>query len=472
MNRALNRIVFRTSPRRFLVWCFALALLIRVGFVVLVGIPEPPGWQEHTVIAHNIHAGYGFGMHWWYTSLSPERRAIMSLPPTFEGSFQPPLNPYLIAGFYALFGETRLALWLVMLLFALINAFLPLTTYWVARMLTDERRSRLAAIVSLAFLPAAYSVITYSGAPMYIISAMIFLGGCVAIWKDPSRIRNYVIAGIAGGITGLLRSEFLILGTILLLVTAFASRGRSRPKKLVGYFVLALAVHVAIGGIWVVRNYNLYGHVLLTGTHGWHEIWRGNNDHASGTYHDDFGGSVCVDTVRFRRVTARIDSVPYNKYFEYRIDHIFKEEAITYIKSHPVETLLLSAKRATYLFSFDLSHPFASNPLYSVIMTLVSLFSVVGMIRLLRDNPDSFTRSPTFIILVYWMLYVAEISISQMMPRYQIYLFATILPITGVGVDQVLDWLRGFRDRKITSATMLPGKSAPLGMIPSRQLSE
>jgi hypothetical protein len=442
MKSFFDRTIFQSGRRRFILSCYVIAILIRLGFVMFFGSPTQPPGIEQPVIALNIYHGYGFSLHTMYTSLNPERRAAMTKPPTFVGSNQPPLIPYLTALAFLVFGASRTAYWSLMLLNCIIGAFLPLVVYRTAKLLVDERTSRLSTISTVAFLPAAFAVVTYSGSPYYMLSASLFLSGCIGIWKHPRAVQNYWIAGLAGGVTALLRTEFWVVGTLVLLITMFATRSRIDNTTLLKYVSLALLLHLAIGGSWVLRNYEVFGKILPTGTHPWYEIWRGNNEYANGESRDPEGGVVTVDTIRFRRITLRMDSLPYNQHFETKLDGIFKQEAISYIGSHPAAYLLLSAKRALFLFSFDPSDPRGRNPFYAGLMIVVSVLTLLGGFALLRMYPQSFTRSPALIITSIFAIYFVELTISQMLPRYQIYVFSMMLPLTGIALTEIGRWLK------------------------------
>jgi 4-amino-4-deoxy-L-arabinose transferase-like glycosyltransferase len=450
IQKALRNILNVTSRRKFLAGAYLVALAIRLLFVIVKGSPTEPTWQEHTNIAHNLYTGHGYSMHWGYISLLPERRLIQHQPPTFEGSFQPPLNPYLIYGFFSIFGEIPSTIYLIMVFYSIVGALLPVLVYKTALEITDERRARIAAIIAVLFLPAAYSVISLSGSPLYIVAALAFLYFCLQIRRDPGQIINYIGAGILGGLTGLLRSEFFIVGIVILFVTIISLTKTPGFAQALKYILITLAIHSSICSIWIVRNYNLYGHILPSGTHSWHEIWRGNNPYASGLTFNSSGDMVIIDTTRFRQITMRVDSIPYDKHFEYHIDQVFREEALAYVKAHPMETVWRTLQKVFFLFTFDFSHELGGNIFYSGSMLLVSILTVAAFILMIKKMRFSLIHSPFSILLTFLAIYTLQIGISEMLPRYQIYVFSVMLPLTGIGLNGLLEMFhRSERKRQL-----------------------
>jgi 4-amino-4-deoxy-L-arabinose transferase-like glycosyltransferase len=422
-------------PKQFLILVYALALFTRLLFVIIKGSPVAPDYQEHTTIAHNMYAGYGYSMHWPYESMLAERQEIYKHPPTFEGSFQPPLNPYLIYTSHLIFGENEVSLYAIMVLYSIIGALLPILAYKIAYLISDDRKAKISAIIALCFLPAAYSVITYSGTPLYTITAMGFLFGCLSIIQQPN-LSGYLIAGLCGGLTALLRSEFLVLGLLLFFVAIVLQR-KKQHKVILRYAMIAIVLHIGLASIWVTRNYFLYDHILLSGTHSWHEIWRGNNERSSGTTYDGEGKLVWIHPTVFPDLVRQVDSIPYDRFFEYRIDGVFRKTALLYMKQHPIQTAGRTLKKALIFLTFDPTHPYASNPIYFGSMIFLSICFITSFFQTIKQGFLKFLTSPQFLLFSFLGLYLAQVSISEMLPRYQIYVFSVLLPLSGIGFEKL-----------------------------------
>ena len=122
----LFQLIFSSKRKRFLWGTVGLALCIRLAIVVFASDPQHPQMCEHGEIAHNLSTGHGFAMNWPYTTLDPQRAALMNQPPQFEGAFLPPINPYIIYSSYLIFGENSTSIIFLMLFYSVISCFIPI----------------------------------------------------------------------------------------------------------------------------------------------------------------------------------------------------------------------------------------------------------------------------------------------------------------------------------------------------------
>ena len=127
------------------------------------------------------------------------------------------------------------------------------------------------------------------------------------------------------------RRLFCCLPFLLLLFPQFSWEGRSlvdRLKKVAILYVALIGVLIP----WVVRNYGLYKDVVLSNNDGLN-LYIGNGPDANGTW-------VAIPWI----------DAGNNTLDEYKINQVARREAIDYIKTHPLHTLMLMPKKLIALF--------------------------------------------------------------------------------------------------------------------------
>lgn len=385
---------------------------------------------EHGEIARNLNTGHGFAMHWPYPSQDSARIAIQRLPPKYEGSFMPPVNPYLIFGMYSLFGMNKNAALALMLFYAIMSSLIPLVVYKSGLLLFDERSARLSAIISTFFLPGAYAVVTFSGSPLYQLLAVSVLYYGVLSTQTPT-LRSFFLLGVCSGVLVLLRSEFLALSFILISVAIFFAARKHRKRDILRYGLLSLSVCSVIIAPWTIRNYNLFHQFVPVVDHPWHEIWRGNNVYATASNYDSKGNVFWENAAQFPSIINGLDRLPYDQSFDLKADSIFHREAVSFIENNPLQCAGLGVKKIVEFVTVDFHHPDTKNPFYSVFMLGISFLTIFGALQLFRKSKETRNFAAPVLYGVFFLYYLAILVSTFMLPRYQIYVFTAVLATTG-----------------------------------------
>ncbi|HET6402086.1 MAG TPA: hypothetical protein VFH95_11900 [Candidatus Kapabacteria bacterium] len=433
-NRAY-RIIFASGQRSFLVAITFLSLFIRIGFIIfashpqaILSDPKQTLLWEHGVIANNLYTGHGFSMHWPYHSLDTAREAAMHKPPKWEGSFVAPLNPYLLYWCYVVFGESAAALYALLILYALVSAFIPLTVFKLSLLLGGERSARISTLIALLFLPGAYAVVTFSGSALFQFMGVVILFFATLSAVEPSW-KSFLWLGLCCGIMIGLRSEFFFLGPILIVAALLLSARRNFHPSLLLQGVASIAICLAVTVPWTVRNYELYHRFVPVVSHPWWELWRGNNKLTAGTDRLPNGQPNWVNPVEYPRIIRRMDSIPYDRNFEGKVDLVFRSEVINFIETHPTHFLLLAGKKLFYFFTVDPNDLRSGNLFYWLPTLVMSFLIVLGLWCLLRDRTKREAAIPLLIFLAYYLFMTA---MTLMQVRYQMYVFTCMLPVTGL----------------------------------------
>jgi hypothetical protein len=430
ISGVLSQILF-SSKRSYFLWAMiALAFLIRLVFIVYAGDVHHPVMYEHGVIAHNLYTGHGFAMHWPYPSLDPVRAAIQNQPPLFEGAFLPPLNPYLIYGSYVIFGENATAIGFLMIFYAVISSFIPLAVFKTGMLIGSEKAARLSTLISVLFLPAAFAVVTFSGSPLYQLLGIIIVYYTIRTAMHPT-FRSFILLGIYSGVMTMLRSEFFFLGFILIALSIFFGWKKMQSKQVVIQGLVSIVLCAMVIAPWTFRNYRLFHEFVPVLSHPWYEIWRGNNIHATGSNYNAAGDGIWINGSVYPEVVKRMDAIPYDQFFEPKVDPVFKDEVFQFVKDNPGRFIVLSATKAAGFFTIDFYHPSAFEPLYFIPMIAISLLTVTGIYSLYHS--EGMTPAP-IIFSVFFLCYLGLTIMTVMLPRYQIYVFCAGLPLTGVGI--------------------------------------
>ncbi len=435
------------SKRTWFLWAvFVIALIIRIGIIIVASHPDHPEMYEHGAIAHNLYTGHGFAMHWPYESLDSQRVALMKLPPQYESAYQPPLNPYLIYGAYLIFGENRAAIIFLMLFYAVISSFMPLVVFKTGMLIGNEASARISSLISVLFLPAAFAVITFSGSALHQLLGLVILFLAITATQKPS-LRSFFTLGICCGAMTLLRSEFLIVGFLLIITLLFFASKKSHLKRIVSWGGISFIACAAVIAPWTFRNYALFHKFVPIVDRPWHEIWRGNNMYATASSFDGAGIPIWVHASRFPKIIAAMDSIPYDQYFSIRVDSIFRNEALTYMQQHPSRDIELVVKKIFALMTIAYFPGMTENPLYILCILFVSFTSIAGMIAVVQKARLMHDYSITMLYAVFFGYYCIIVMATFILPRYQIYIFSVLLPLTGLGTEKIAT-IRIFRRNK------------------------
>ncbi len=429
----MNRVKF--------VWLiFAVAFALRVLVIFVAGNFQNPRTYEHGAIAHNLLTGHGYAMHWPYEPLDSARIRIMQSPPVFESSYQPPLNPYIMYGAYLLLGEGPKAYLALMLFYAACNSLIGVIQYYAVKEFAGESLSRSTAIVSAFFIPAAFSVTTFSGSPLYIVVVATLMLFALRISRDPSW-KNFILFGFISGVSMLLRSELFALGFTILAASAMLALQRASRNDIFKRAVVAAVCSLIIIGPWTIRNYELFHKFVPTVDRPWHEIWRGNNALSTPSGVNSDGTVVWLKPWLFPKLVHTADSIPYDQYFVIRLDSVFRHEAITYVRSHPSQTLALGCRKLLMLLTFSINFnersTHAFDFIYPFSMLALTFPTLIGIAYLLRRRSNPRLWNAGILYTLFLIFYCGISFITFVIPRYQIYIFAVLTPIAIIGYDSI-----------------------------------
>lgn len=414
-----------SNEKKFLFTLFVIGLLLKVSLILFWSSTQQFETYEHGAIAENIANNNGFTMYWPYTPSTVERTELFATSPQVKGAFIPPLNPYLLSGFYSVFGVSKTANVLYLLVLAFFSAYTPVLLYKFSKNMFNLRVAIVASIIYFFYPPSIFTVVTFSGGVIYHLLALSILYMLSKLNTDFRKI-NYVIIALLLALQTLIRSEFLLLSLFLLFAAYIINKKREGEFKRI---VLTAGLFIITISPWVIRNTIVFDKLVPIVSHPWHEFWRGSNEYATGGSLGEGEQPNWLGKERFPELHAALDSLEYDQRFELRADSVFKAHTISYWKNNPANSVYLAFKRVTILWTFDPFTPRVRTIAYIIPTMLISIM-FFGAFLMFRLELKKY-RNTIIYFLVFAAYYSLLIFAVNFEARYQVYLQSTIIPIAA-----------------------------------------
>jgi 4-amino-4-deoxy-L-arabinose transferase-like glycosyltransferase len=247
------------------------------------------------------------------------------------------------------------------------------------------------------------------------------------------KLSNFILVGIFGALIILLRSEFFALAPFLILFSfAFIKENKWQKNRAFKY-IFSLIILIALVAPWTYRNYQVFDKFVPVVSHPWHEIWRGNNDQATGGATAKMGRSLWLCEEVSPHLIPKLDSLKLNSKFEINADNVFKKEAINYIKNNPNETFFLALKRVLFLWTIDLYSNEEHNPIFVlfVILTYIGLIYIV--FKKIIEMKFKILNTPFILFFIIFAFYSLLLFLVNYETRYKVFVMAMSMPLTIIG---------------------------------------
>lgn len=377
--------------RSFDVWLISLALAVRVGAVLALGVDGPgPRTFEHGEIAANLLSGRGFSV-----------RFLGADGPTSQ---QAPFYPSLLAACYAIWGQNSTALAALELLQCVAGAALVLAVVSITRSLLPARpaAARMAGLCAALYPPHIYmvthiQVVTWASLALALVVATVVSPRWNGMWRG---------AALTGVLAGWLLLIEPILALALPIVAAWRfARGRSLAgrsvRQAMGQIALTAVVSAAVIAPWIVRNALVHGELVFIKSTFGYAFWQGNNRDSLGTdklprpaaraaaaAHDGSLASRNQALWNARHKTFYIDDVLL-KASDYQLlgrlseperSRLLAARAWDDIRQDPSAYASRCWRRVGYFFWFDATNPKAAHPLYRLATSAWLFLAVVGLV--------------------------------------------------------------------------------------------
>lgn len=321
----------------FLPLCLSLALGIRLGWIFFLGVEPVSDFRWYFERGLDFAAGHGYSVaadSFWPENIPP--RSLEPVAISGDGrsltAYWPVGYPVFLGLLFRLFGPSLLIAKVANVIFAIWILFFA---YYIAKTLFGSELCGRVTLLILAFYPD--HILYTSLLASEILFLFLFLLGITLLITPGPKIGLAFIAGIIFGLACLVKPQVILVPAILFAVS-WASH--ARQKKLTEYGTAFIAAYLALGLTilpWLIRNYQVFNHVVFISTNGGYNLLVGNHPAATGAYNFS-------DALAFKLSDAQN---------EYQRDRKAFQLAVNYMVAHPVETIQRWPKKLWYLYGRD-----------------------------------------------------------------------------------------------------------------------
>jgi 4-amino-4-deoxy-L-arabinose transferase-like glycosyltransferase len=365
--------------------------------------------------------GYSFQQDYWYPGFTRAGEQ------TAHWSF---LYPLYLAGVYTVFGHSPVAARVVqVIIIAILNSWL---LYRLGRRLAGEPAGLLSAA-----LGAVYAYFIYYDATL--MTEAFFTLGVLAIFdlslelvgiRAPGkeavsgrRLSLWLLLGVVIGLTALLRQTILLFLPVWLAWVYWAGRKQIRwygPLVSIGMVLVCILP-------WTVRNYTLYGEILLLNSNSGFALFSANHPYHGTQFIQDYAAPLPDDLVALGLNEAQWNAA-------------LTQRGLEFILADPQRYLLLSLDRIPIFFNawFSSESRLASNLMRVLSFGLYLPFFLYGLVL-------SFRQARRFsLVYLFALVFSAMHILIWASVRYRLPIDAVMMPLAALAV---LDLARRLGER-------------------------
>jgi 4-amino-4-deoxy-L-arabinose transferase-like glycosyltransferase len=326
----------RASDRKLIFVTVVVALLLRIGYIVLFHTYEFSSGDKYLMgyetgaIARSIASGHGFS--------SPFRTA------SGPSAWLAPLYPYFVAGVFKIFGiYSSQSAFVIFAVNSLLSALTCIPMLWVARRLLGRKVALASAWIWALAPPAMFWAVRWvweTSASALLLTWLIWLTLTLA---DSERIQSWLWFGVLWGVAALTNPSLLSFFPISLAYPLWQRRSRGHAWASRGAIVVLLFLNLITP--WLIRNAVVFHYPVFIRPNLWAEVSFGNGSGADGTWQARLHPSMNP------RENASYDLMGEVQYVQWK-----KIQVTQFIRSNPGLFLKLCARRI-YLFWSGYSQP-------------------------------------------------------------------------------------------------------------------
>jgi len=318
-------------------------------------------------IARSIVSGHGFGSPFADTGLS---------------ALLPPVYPYLLAGIFKVFGiETRAAVLATLSLNSVFSALTCMPVFLLARQAFGPRVARWAGW-GWVFSPyGVYYGADWAWSTCLVTFELAWLFFFAWRLENSSRTRDWLLFGLAGGVSALTEPVVLAVVPLLGLWTLYRRYRQNRPWK--APMAAAALAALAVLSPWFVRNYQLFHRFIPVRSGFGLELYIGNNGYSTrwvnSSLHPNHSDAELSEY-------ERVGEMAY-------MDHKL-QQGKDFIRRHPGWFVWMTFRRIVYMWtgywSFERAYlkDEPLDPPNILVDTTMSILGLLGLRRVFRIEPS------------------------------------------------------------------------------------
>jgi 4-amino-4-deoxy-L-arabinose transferase-like glycosyltransferase len=302
--------------RLFVPICLLLGVFLRILWIWFINPSQVSDFVWFENRAESIASGHGYSVNGIATA------------------YWPVGYPGFLGLIFRVFGSSVILAKLINIAFYMTT--IVLTYILSAELFKVESASRIALCI-LCFYPNHIAYGSFLATEMFFV--FLFLLGAVLFIRASGRVGFLILAGLSWGLATLTKPQFIFLPLIFLVV--FSNNLKTFVKSTAVVF-LALLTCIAP---WMIRNHGIFGKFLLS-TNGGIVLMQGNNPYATGKHIWD------------ENIESLLGELHTTNGVMWDSKEVAREErarqiGMSYIKNHPVRTILLWPKKLFYSYRSD-----------------------------------------------------------------------------------------------------------------------
>tara|TARA_Y100000590_G_scaffold175838_1_gene200922 strand:- start:4287 stop:5531 length:1245 start_codon:yes stop_codon:yes gene_type:complete len=328
--------------------------------------------------------------------------------------WMPPLYAYYIYFFSFFTSEEATVTLLVLYSQIFLSSLSVVIFYKLNEFFFSKKISFYSALLFSIFPIYLYSCSQISSITLQVFLTLSFLYFFFQFIKEKNFLSIFLFS-FTGGLLILLRGEFYVIFflSIIYLIIFF--------KISIRNILAILLITLITTSPYLIRNYVIFEKVTIIKSFGYN-LWKGNHPYA--LEKSLIEGAEIVD----EKLQKQMNEIPKDKFYRFKYDKIFLEEAIENIKKEPLGYMSLIIRKSLSFLLIDINSPSKNyyNPLNYIPLLLIGLTSLIGIIF---SDKKSYKLNYLILILI---AYVGIFSTVSVLPRYKLIILPLQIIFTNV----------------------------------------
>lgn len=383
------------NKRKIIYITLALALVLRLIFLVFLTDLGNDNYWEFGYIARNIIDGKGYSLFYYIGDKLLQINQPQSVP--YPSAFMPPLYVFYI---YSFLNIDNVVLRNILLILSQILISIA-TIYFMFKFCLKYFNINTAIISSfLISLVPEYIYITtvFNSICIYHFLILAFL--LIIFSEEYKSGFSMFLFSFVASLLLLLRSEFIVFLLFVYLVILLKRRFK--------YAIVTFAVILLFISPWIIRNYSIFGEFIPFTTSSGLNLYRGNNPVKIGNWGEDY----FIQELKGITNPGNFEII-YNKYYT--------EKAAMYIWNNPLIFLKSAFIKVFHLLIMNPDDARTKSLFYLIPSLFVVILSVLGIIKFF-----DFTKYKYIYLFILSSILISVIFFA--LPRYQIMMKIALIP--------------------------------------------
>ena len=372
--------------------------------------------NEWAILFHNFKISGTYGFNVALADFYAAPKFAESNETIIPSAFMPPLYFFFIFLVDKLSFDFCSTVQLLIFVQIVLNLISITILYKILIKFVNKFSSNLICLVFAFFPINIYGSVQVSSITLQIFLILGFLFYLLELLQKKN-FKNIIIFSFFSGLLILIRGEFFIFYLFSLIYFFIFYK-----KKIKILFISIILTSIVISP-YVVRNFINFDTIVLTKSFGYN-LLKGNNPSIKVEGDPEF-----IET-NFNRKDLKIKT---NNKYEINLDNFYKTAAIEYLKEEPTKYIRHYFLKVFSFISIDLnsSYPNYYHPMHIIPKLLVSFFSILGILTLIKKK--GFFQ----FLSIFYLLNIFLFSIFFILPRYSLILLPVKLLLSSFIIEKL-----------------------------------